>query len=69
MIKASTEIDAAEDFSISGGTPAIFARLRENMQIGTNPTDDRISMPAVPVLNSRFVVSKSPLPVASATYF
>ena len=49
MINASTEMDAAAGLSNSGGTPAICASFLETYrQIGINPTNERMNIPAVP---------------------
>jgi hypothetical protein len=69
MIKASTEVDCAAECRNSGGTPAARASAVENHATGISTATESTSMAAQPVLSSLFAVSKSPLPVASATYF
>src|SRR5579862_942334 len=69
MINANTDVDLAAACRNSGGTPAARASAVENHATGISTATDNTSMAAHPVLSSLLAVLKSPLPVASATYF
>ena len=69
MISANSVMDAAAAGKKSFGTPLTVARARENTATGINAANERPNMDMLPVLRSLFAVAKSPVPVASATYF